>query len=228
MNFPNNRLEEDLASHHERLLAVEQGEDLNNAVNINSAKVSFPGFGTTAGTALQGNTSVGCIKHLLYMKPMTPSYYDMAGTHGAITGSLLPGSTELGTSERRMVIGSFGIVQDTESPNNFSFSESDTKITFGWTQQVVLVFYKLEYMDNSAGERLLTFGMYDAHHNSNKFSIRTHINMPSADYTFKHLSGFAGAIAIQSYANYYMWAKSSGGGKIQNVEFYFVRSRLNF
>ena len=208
--------------------AVINLNNLQTSVNTNSAKTTFPGFGTTTGTALQGSTSVGCIKHLLYMKPMTPSYYAMTGTYGAITGSLLPGSTELTTDPLRMVIGSLGIVQDTESPNNFTFSESDSKITFGWTQQVVLVFYKMEYVDNSAGERLLTFGMYDDYHNTNKFSIRTHINMPSSNYTFKQISGFAGAIAIQSYANYFMWAQSSGGGKIQGVEFYFIRSNLNF
>lgn len=193
------------------------------AINLNNAKKSMV-IGTTSLTAKAGNSG---IKHLLYIQPNTPTYYDMTGTYGAITGSALL-SAELATDPRRIVIGSLGIVQDTESPNNFSFSESDTKITFGWSQQVVLVFYKYEYYDNSAGERLITWGLYDDYHNANKFSIRHSINIPTSKYTFKQISGYAGHIAIQNYANYYLWAKSDGGGKIQGLNLIFIRSGLNF
>lgn len=199
------------------------------AINLNTAKASMV-LGTTAGTALAGNTATGIIKHLLYIERASPNYFAIGAgqLQNAITGSELVAPVELTTSPMRLVIDDLGVVQDTESPNNFSFTESGTMITFGWTQQVVLIFYKFEYYDNSAGERLITFGLYDDHHNTTKFSVRHSINMPTSNTTFKQVSGYAGHIAIQSYAKYFLWAKSSGGGKIQGLEFIFVRSGLNF
>jgi len=178
-------------------------------------------------TALQ-NQGSGLFSDMVYFKINTPKYYDMVGSsHGAITGSELS-SFELTSDEKRFVIGDLGIVQDTFSPNDYTITESGTKISFGWTSNNVLVFYKMEHYDNSAGNRTLTFGMYDDHHNTNKFSIRHDVYMDSSSFRFKHISGFAGTIAIQNYANYYFWAKSNGGGKLQSVQFFLVRASKNF
>ena len=207
--------------------AVINLNDMQTAVNTNSSKTTFPGFGTITNTALQGSTQVGSFKNILSIKIATPIYYDMAGVYGAITGSGLAGA-ELATDERRIVVGSTGIVEDTESPSPVSFSESNTKVQFNWTTNVVLVFYKMEYFDDSAGERIFTFGLYDDNADVNKINIRTSINVPSATLTFKQISGFAGVIGIQSFAQYYLWAKSTGGGKIQSIELNFMRCNLNF
>ena len=183
---------------------------------------------TTNATAIAGIAS-GLFDKMSYFIMNSPSYYAMVGgAHGgATTGSALT-SFELGTAPHRFVIGSLGIVQDTYSPNNFSFSENDTKITFGWTEINVLVFYKMEHYDNSAGNRTIEFGMYDDYHNSNKFSVRHDVYMDSSSFRYKQISGFAGSIAIQSYANYYFWAKSNGGGKLQGVQFFLINATKAF
>ena len=178
-------------------------------------------------TTLQ-NAGTGLFGDMNYFIMNSPTYYDMTGTgFGSITGSVLS-SFELTSDPKRFIIGSLGIAQDTQSPNNFSFTESDTLIHFGWSANTVLVFYKMEMYDNSSGNRTLEFGMYDDHHNTNKFSIRHDVYMDSSSFRFKQVSGFAGSIAIQNYAKYYFWAKSNGGGKIQGVQFFLVKSNKNF
>ena len=182
----------------------------------------------TTNTTNINNLESGLFNNMTYFIMNSPSYYDMVGSSfGAITGSVLT-SFELTTDPKRFVIGSLGIVQDTESPNNFSFSESDTKITFGWTSTNVLVFYRMEHYDNSAGNRTITFGMYDDYNNVSKFSIRHDVYMDSSSFRFKQISGFAGSIAIQSSASYYFYAKSSGGGKLQGVQFFLVNATKAF
>jgi len=183
---------------------------------------------TTNATNIAGIAS-GLFDNMSYFIMNSPSYYAMVGgAHGgATTGSALS-SFELGTAPHRFVIGSLGIVQDTYSPNNFSFSENNTKITFGWTEINVLVFYRMEHYDNSAGNRTIEFGMYDDYHNTNKFSVRHDVYMDSGSFRFKQISGFAGSIAIQSYANYYFWAKSNGGGKLQGVQFFLINATKAF
>ena len=183
---------------------------------------------TTNTTNING-FETGLFGDMNYFIMNSPTYFDMTGSGftGAITGSVLS-SFELTSDPKRFVIGSLGIAQDTESPNNFSFTESDTLIQFGWSANTVLVFYKMEMYDNSSGNRTLEFGMYDDHHNTNKFSIRHDVYMDSSSFRFKQVSGFAGSIAIQNYAKYYFWAKSNGGGKLQGVQFFLVRSNKNF
>lgn len=216
------------------LINIVSNKDINNMdTNINTNSTNINQLTTLTNTheveitALQ-NQGSGLFSDMVYFIMNTPKYYDMTGTsHGAITGSQLT-SFELTSDEKRFVIGDLGIVQDTFSPNDFSITESGTKISFGWSSNNVLVFYKMEHYDNSAGNRTLTFGMYDAHHSTNKFSIRHDVYMDSSSYRFKHISGFAGTIAIQNYANYYFWAKSNGGGKLQGVQFFLVRASKNF
>ena len=216
------------------LINIVSNKDINNMdTNINTNTTNINQLTTLTNTheveitALQ-NAGSGLFSDMTYFIMNSPKYYDMVGSsHGAITGSELS-SFELTSDEKRFVIGDLGIVQDTESPNNFSFSDTGTKISFGWSSYNVLVFYKMEMYDNSAGNRTLTFGMYDGHHNTNKFSIRHDVYMDSSSFRFKQISGFAGTIAIQNYANYYFWAKSSGGGKLQGVQFFLVKASKNF
>ena len=196
-------------------------EDNRNSINTNTTNIS-------ANTSAIAGIASGLFDNMTYVILNSPQYYDMVGTSfGAITGSALSSFT-LSTEPHRFVIGSLGIVQDTYSPNNFSFSESDTKITFGWTGINVLVFYRMELYDNSSGNKRLEFGMYDDYHNVNKFGIRTDVYFDSSSYRFKQVSGFAGTIAIQNYANYYFWAKSDNGGKLQGVQFFLVKSTKAF
>ena len=190
--------------------------------NTNTSNIS------TNATAIAGIAS-GLFDNMTYFIMNSPSYFAMVGgVHGgATTGSALT-SFELGTAPHRFVIGSLGIAQDTYSPNNFSFTEDNTKITFGWTEINVLVFYRMEHYDNSAGNRTIEFGMYDDYHNVNKFSVRHDVYMDSGSFRFKQISGFAGSIAIQNYANYYFWAKSNGGGKLQGVQFFLINATKAF
>tara|TARA_R100000734_G_C3313970_1_gene105439 strand:+ start:851 stop:1618 length:768 start_codon:yes stop_codon:yes gene_type:complete len=178
-------------------------------------------------TAIAGITS-GLFDNMTYFIMNSPSYYDMVGSSfGAVTGSELT-SFELTTDPKRFVIDTTGIAQDTFSPNQMTFSESGTKVTFGWTEINVLVFYKMEHYDNSAGNRTITFGMYDDVNNVSKFSVRHDVYMDSSTFRFKQISGFAGTIAIQSSANYYFYAQSSGGGKLQNIQFFLVNATKAF
>lgn len=178
-------------------------------------------------TAIAGITS-GLFDNMTYFIMNSPSYFDMVGSSfGAVTGSELT-SFELTTDPKRFVIDTTGIAQDTFSPNQMTFSESGTKVTFGWTEVNVLVFYKMEHYDNSAGNRTITFGMYDDVNNVSKFSVRHDVYMDSSSFRFKQISGFAGSIAIQSSANYYFYAQSSGGGKLQNVQFFLVNATKAF
>jgi len=203
-----------------------------NATNITTNTSSINTLTSTVNTheteinALQ--SSPGLFGDMTFIIMNTPEYYDMSGTFGAVTGSKITGGAELATDERRFVIGSLGIVQDTVSTNDFSFSESDTKITFGWSSNNVLVFYRMEHYDNSIGNRTLTFGMYDDYNNNIKFSVRHDIYMESSSFRFKQVSGFAGSIAIQSNANYYFYAKSSGGGNLQGLQFFLIKANKNF
>ena len=197
-------------------------EDNRTSITTNTTNIS-------ANTSAIAGIASGLFDNMTYFIMNSPSYYAMVGgSHGgATTGSALT-SFELGTAPHRFVINSLGIAQDTYSPNNFSFSENGTKITFGWTEINVLVFYRMEHYDNSAGNRTIEFGMYDDYHNTNKFSIRHDVYMDSSSFRFKQISGFAGTIAIQNYANYYFWAKSSGGGKLQGVQFFLINATKAF
>jgi len=178
-----------------------------------------------------GGSSDGLFNNLVSIKRATPSFFaNNNGNLGSdITGSeLIDPEIASSSGVLRLVINDTGVVKDTESPNNFTFSDSGTMISFGWSQSVVLVFYKFEYYDNSAGERTLFFGLYADSGNIENFTIRHDFNMPTSNYTFKHLSGYAGYISIENYHNYYIWFMSNGGGKIRNIEFMFIRSNLSF
>ena len=191
-------------------------------INTNASNIS-------TNTTNINNIQSGLFDNMTYFIMNSPQYFAMSGgSHGgAVTGSVLSSQT-LGTAPLRFVINSLGIAQDTFSPNNFSFSESGTKVTFGWTEINVLVFYKMEYYDNSSGNKTLNFGMYDDYHNSQKFSIRTDVYFDSSSFRFTQISGFAGTIAIQNYANYYFWASSPNGGKLQGVQFFLVNATKAF
>jgi len=196
-------------------------EDNRTSITTNTSNIN-------SNTSAIAGLSTGIIDNMNYFKMSTPVYYDMIGTgFGDITGSALSNMV-LTTDPKRIIIDTLGIAQDTFSPNNFTFSESGTLVAFGWSSTNVLVFYKLEYYDNSVGERLLEFGFYDDYHNVGKFGIRHTINCPSSNFNFQQVSGFAGSIAIQNYAKYYFYAKSSGGGKIQGLQFFFVKSTKSF
>ena len=196
-------------------------EDNRTLINTNIANIA-------STTSVIAGLSTGIIDNMNYFKMSTPVYYDMVGTgFGDITGNTLS-NMELTADPKRIIINTLGIAQDTFSPNNFTFTESGTLVAFGWSSTNVLVFYKLEYYDNSAGERLLEFGFYDDYHNVGKFGVRQTVNCPSSNFNFQQISGFAGSIAIQNYAKYYFYAKSSGGGKIQGLQFFFVKSTKSF
>lgn len=213
---------------HGENFAMTNASTLGTYAQDNRTSITTNTSNITSNTSAIAGFASGLFDNMLYFIMNSPQYYDMVGTSfGAITGSALSSFT-LSTEPHRFVIGSLGIVQDTFSPNNFSFSESDTKITFGFTGINVLVFYKMELYDNSSGNKKLEFGMYDDHHNVNKFSIRTDVYFDSSSYRYKQVSGFAGTIALQSYANYYFWAKSDNGGKLQGVQFFLVKSTKAF
>lgn len=182
----------------------------------------------TTNTTNINALETGLFDNMTYFIMNSPSYYDMVGSSfGAVTGSELT-SFELTTDPKRFVIDTTGIAQDTFSPNQMTFSESGTKVTFGWTEINVLVFYRMEHYDNSAGNRTITFGMYDDTNNVSKFSVRHDVYMDSSSFRFKQISGFAGTIAIQSSASYYFYAQSSGGGKLQGVQFFLVNATKAF
>ena len=225
-------------------------ETMETNIATNNAKNSYPSADATKmgnisvtssvdlntmNTSITSNTSAiagiggGLFQHLLSIKRATPNFFaNSGGNLGTdITGSELV-NPEITGGVLRLVIDDTGVVVDTESPNNFTFSESGTRIRFGWTQSVVLVFYKFEYYDNSAGSRTVTFGMYDDSNDASKFQIRHDFNMPSSFYIFKQFSGYAGYISIQNYNDYYLHFMSNGGGQIRDIEFLFIRSSLSF
>lgn len=65
---------DDIAEGSSNLYYTDTRVTANTSVAANTAKVSFPGFGTAAGTALEGNTAVGQVQSLT-----------TAGTSGAAT-----------------------------------------------------------------------------------------------------------------------------------------------
>ncbi len=182
----------------------------------------------TANTAAIAGLTSGLFDNMTYFIMNSPSYFDMVGSSfGAVTGSELT-SFELTTDPKRFVIDTTGIAQDTFSPNQMTFSDSGTRVTFGWTEINVLVFYRMEYYDNAAGNRTLNVGMYDHGNSVGKAGFRHDVYMDSASFRFKQISGFLGTVALQSSSSYYFYAYSSGGGKLQNVQFFLVNATKAF
>ena len=83
------------------------------AINANSAKTSFPGFGTTAGTALEGDTSLfdGAYSSLTGIpSSFTPSAHNQAwttitGTPTTISGYGITDALQLGTTSTTALAG---------------------------------------------------------------------------------------------------------------------------